>query len=140
MTFPYEVSNPVILSEREICEPLLFWNIIPFDNYTNSNYLDLNFYICASINEPEGYQWSYPVCLHPLLMKNNRHTFSIPLRNNSKLTTLPVSLSSHKWRGMLLLVIDNDPSPMLLLHNQTSMNLFYGQSVSDAEGTKNITL
>lgn len=116
------------------------WNTIPFDNYTNSDYLDLNFYICASINESEDHLWSYPVCLHPLLMENNRHTLSIPVRNNSKLRTLPVSLSSHKWRDMMLLVIDNDPSPMLLLHNQTSMNLFYGQSVTDTEGTKNITI
>lgn len=113
---------------------MLIWNTSSFATNNDSDYLDLNFYICASIYESEEYIWSYPVCLHSLLLKNNRHVLAIPIKNNSKLTTMPVSVSSHKWKGMLLLVIDNDPSPMLLLHNQTSMNLFYGQSNSDCEG------
>lgn len=133
MAFPKKCDHPIPINHIQYCQPLLFWNDISFDVPNVSQSLDANFYISTSMDEPENQMWSYPICLNSLLSENNRHSVSVPIKNNS--TTFPLAVSSHKCEGMIFLVVSEDPSAMLLLHNETNMTLYYGQSIPESEGT-----
>lgn len=131
--FPVTFSDSFVLAEAEYCETLLFFSEVNSD-YPSAELLHLDFYVFLSAYGNDDQSWSYPLCLHSFLVGNNRHTLSLPVSSNTKHTTIPVVISSHIWEGMVFLIIHNDPSPLLLLHNQTSMELFYGQSASETEG------
>ncbi|GBL80678.1 Vacuolar protein sorting-associated protein 13B [Araneus ventricosus] len=126
-------SYPVVVSKTisKDCHPLLVWEID--SDIPSSESIALNYYI--SVSSVSSQIWSDPVCFDGLLQENNRHTVSVPVESADKtITTVPLVITSHRRNGMLFLIINIDPCPLLLLHNRTNMNIFYGQSFVNTDG------
>lgn len=114
------------------CHPLLFWEASSFDVVSLTNSTTLNFHVSMCL---PGQMLSYPVCLHPEFGDNNRHSISVPIKTDVKPTsTIPLVMTSHWQNGMLFLLLKVDPCPLVLLHNRTNMDIYYGQSCLDIDG------
>ncbi|KAF8790004.1 Vacuolar protein sorting-associated protein 13B like protein [Argiope bruennichi] len=125
-------SNPAAVSKiiSKDCHPLLVWEVD--SEIYSSEAISLDYYISVSVSFPI---WSSPVYFGALLQENNRHTISVPVESTDKTTnTIPLVITSHLRNGMLFLIINIDPCPLLLLHNRTNMNIYYGQSFFNTDG------
>nr|XP_015924478.2 vacuolar protein sorting-associated protein 13B isoform X2 [Parasteatoda tepidariorum] len=116
-------SSLFIEGKSDNCHPLLSWRKI---SLASSDALSFYIYVSTSCKK-----WSYPICFHTKLNNDNRHAVSLP---TGSVTTHPLIFTSHWRKGLLFLVLNNDPCPLLLLHNHTNLNLYYGQSCFQTEG------
>ncbi|KAG8198573.1 hypothetical protein JTE90_026471 [Oedothorax gibbosus] len=133
ITFPDVSLSPVIVTDSlASCHPLLYWEASSFDVASLTNSTTMSLYV--SVRHSSSQTWSYPVHLHPKFGNNNRHSISVPLKYDAKSTTIPLVMTSHWQNGILFLLLNIDPCPLLLLHNKTNMNIYYGQSCLEIEG------
>lgn len=127
-----EMSREVV-AKNEDDIPLMLWNCdSPLDKFPNYNY-------CLSLSIREELPaimnvFSYPIFVSSLKQGSSfRKTVSL---SNRKGLFIPFVLTFHWYFDSLYVVIKNDQSPFMCLHNYTNQTLSYGQSVeSSASGS-----
>ncbi|KAK3850769.1 hypothetical protein Pcinc_042542 [Petrolisthes cinctipes] len=128
------LNLPAKSSQGSVNEvPLLIWYVLkgPGASVTDEEVC------CVQIGQ-DGYQG------HPAVIRDNlpdrRMTITLPNTNanniNPNTNTLNRSflLTHHRHRGQVKLVVQNDPSPQMVIHNNTPALLILGQSSSKEEG------
>ncbi|XP_035210201.1 vacuolar protein sorting-associated protein 13B-like isoform X2 [Stegodyphus dumicola] len=134
VNFHQTCRNPIVLgSLTECCYPLVWWEDITSSSSPFPELVEINFYI--SLAKSLDLEWSYPVCFDSKLKDHSRHAVAVPVKYGANsCMSVPYVLTSHLHNGLLFLVVNQDPNPLLLLHNRTNMDIFYGESCSEVEG------
>ncbi|GIY46277.1 vacuolar protein sorting-associated protein 13B [Caerostris extrusa] len=112
--------------------PLLVWEAISDISSLDSSVI-LDYFV--TITTPSSQSWSIPTRFHSEMNENSRHSISVPIKcGDNCFTTIPLAITSHQHNGMLFLIANIDTCPLLLLHNRTNVNIYYGQSSSSTIG------
>ncbi|KAK8395541.1 hypothetical protein O3P69_005567 [Scylla paramamosain] len=108
--------------------PLLLWHILR-DAGVSSSDEEL---CCVQIGQ-SGYQ------AHPIVVQDmptdQRRTFTLPSRSSmAPVLNRSFLLTYHKHQGQVKMVVQEDPAPQMVIHNNTSALLILGQSSPKEEG------
>ncbi|CAL4195901.1 unnamed protein product [Meganyctiphanes norvegica] len=128
-----ELSSQHKASNGDIKEvPLLLWSIVKdagVGNYDEE-------VTCLQLGQ-NGYH-AHPIVLRdPHQPQDRRFSFSLPVSDSiteDYLLNRAFLLTYHHYNGQVKLVIQKDPSPQLLIHNNTHTLLILGQSSYKEEG------
>ncbi|XP_047490310.1 vacuolar protein sorting-associated protein 13B-like isoform X4 [Penaeus chinensis] len=118
-------SKPATAELKEV--PLLMWHILK-DPGASSSDEEL---CCIQIGQ-NGYQ------AHPVVVRDNppdqRMTFTLPDDQESAILNRSFLVTSHKYQGQTKMVVQEDPSPQMIIHNNTKALLILGQSSTKEDG------
>lgn len=124
------VSLPAVpLAPRPTAEdmvevPLLLWHILR-DPGSSSSDEEL---CCVQIGQ-NGYQ-AHPVVVQDTVA-DQRRTFTLPSRSSvAPVLNRSFLLTCHKHKGQVKMVVQDDPAPQMVIHNNTSALLILGKYAS----------
>ncbi|XP_050696701.1 intermembrane lipid transfer protein VPS13B-like isoform X2 [Eriocheir sinensis] len=128
VSLPAVPLTPKPSSEDMVEVPLLLWHILR-DPGSSSSDEEL---CCVQIGQ-NGYQ------AHPVVVQDapidQRRTFTLPSRSSvAPVLNRSFLLTCHKHRGQVKMVVQEDPAPQMVIHNNTGALLILGQSSPKEEG------
>ncbi|XP_054721396.1 LOW QUALITY PROTEIN: intermembrane lipid transfer protein VPS13B-like [Uloborus diversus] len=121
----YITLSPACLLKikAEVQEGIIIITVFPEISFLTKASKDLQLYLLCSFNVDKK------------MKKDCRQFIAVPFTSgSSSFSSEPFVITSHKHEDILYLILKNDPCPLLLLHNQTDMDMFYGQSHVTSEG------
>ena len=102
--------------------PLLLWHILKDTGLSSSDEE-----LCCVQIEQNGYQ-AHPIVVQDL-MTDQRRTFTLPSRSSSApVLNRSFLLTYHKYQGQVKMVVQEDPAPQMVVHNNTNARLILGES------------
>ncbi|XP_042214275.1 vacuolar protein sorting-associated protein 13B-like isoform X1 [Homarus americanus] len=118
-------SGTTNINMKEV--PLLLWHILKDPGTSSSD----EEFCCIQIGQ-NGYQ------AHPVVVKDTppdqRMTFTLPDRDSGPVLNRSFLVTSHKHLSQTKMVVQIDPSPQMIIHNNTNALLILGQSSTKEEG------
>ncbi|XP_068242883.1 intermembrane lipid transfer protein VPS13B isoform X1 [Palaemon carinicauda] len=132
-----KVQLPISLPTMQLCSKssnsemresaILFWHILKDPGSSSSD----EEICCIQIGQ-NGYH-GHPVIIRDGLA-DQRMTFTLPSKESGPILNRSFLITAHKHFGQVKMIVQVDPSPQMILHNNTKALLILGQSSLKEEG------